>query len=119
MNIYTDGSGSPKGSYGWYVKETGITHYQKCSGITNNQAEYRAIISALEYVTSLDAADDIVIHSDSMNTVKQLNHEYAINNEQLRVLARQAWVLMAKLGSRLVISWVPRRENPAGRMLGS
>ena len=62
--------------------------------------------------------DEITIYSDSKNTVNQLNHEFAINNEELRNLAREAWSIMGKF-SNLSIVWVPRKENLAGKMLGS
>ena len=84
--------------------------------MTNNQAEYLAIISALKKFEETN--DEIIIYSDSKNTVNQLNHEFAINNEQLRTLAREAWQLMAKF-TNLQIKWVPREENLAGKMLGS
>ena len=116
INIYVDGSGGPKSGYGFFVKETGESFFEEKPGITNNQAEYLAIISALKKYDSSD--DEIVIHSDSKNTVNQLNHEFAINNEQLRNLAREAWSIMAKF-SNLKIIWVPRAENLAGKMLGS
>jgi len=85
-------------------------------GITNNQAEYLAIISALKKFENSN--DEIIIYSDSKNTVNQLNHEFAINNEQLRSLARESWSLIAKF-SNLKLRWVPRSENLAGKMLGS
>ena len=116
INIYVDGSGGPKSGYGFFVKETGESFFEEKPGITNNQAEYLAIISALKKYDISD--DEIVIHSDSKNTVNQLNHEFAINNEQLRNLAREAWSIMAKF-SNLKIIWVPRAENLAGIMLGS
>ena len=115
-NIYVDGSGGPKSGYGFFVKETGESFFEEKPGITNNQAEYLAIISALKKYDISD--DEIVIHSDSKNTVNQLNHEFAINNEQLRNLAREAWSIMAKF-SNLKIIWVQRAENLAGKMLGS
>ena len=62
--------------------------------------------------------DEIIIYSDSKNTVNELNHEFAINNDQLRSLAREAWSLIAKF-SNLKLRWVPRSENLAGKMLGS
>ncbi len=37
------------------------------------------------------------IYSDSKNTVNQLNHEFAINNDELRRLAQEAWAIMGKL----------------------
>ena len=115
-NIYADGSGGAKSGYGFFVKETGESFFEEKPGITNNQAEYLAIISALKKNENFD--DEITIFSDSKNTVNQLNHEFAINNEQLRTFAREAWTLMAKF-SHLTIKWVPRSENLAGKMLGS
>ena len=46
--IYVDGSGGTKSGYGFFVKETGESFFEEKPGITNNQAEYLAIISALK-----------------------------------------------------------------------
>jgi len=116
ISVYVDGSGGTKSGYGYFVKETGESFYEKKPGITNNQAEYLAIISALKKF--VESNDEITIYSDSRNTVFQLNHEYAINNEQLRSLAREAWSLIAKY-SKITLIWIPRKENLAGKMLGS
>jgi ribonuclease HI len=116
ISVYVDGSGGPNGRFGFFVKETGESFYEKKPEITNNQAEYMAIISALNKF--VDSNEEIKIFSDSKNTVNQLNHEFAINNEQLRDLAREAWSIMGKF-SNLSIQWVPRKENLAGKMLGS
>ena len=116
ISVYVDGSGGQNGGYGYFVKETGDSFYEKKAEITNNQAEYMAIIAALKKFVDYD--EEIRIFSDSKNTVSQLNHEYAINNERLRELAREAWELIGKF-SNLTISWVPRKENLAGKMLGS
>ena len=116
ISVYVDGSGGPNGGYGYFVKETGESFYEKKPEITNNQAEYMAIIAALKkYV---DSTEDITIFSDSKNTISQLNHEFAINNEKLRELAREAWSLIGK-SSKITMLWVPRKENLAGKMLGS
>ena len=116
ISVYVDGSGGSDPGYGFFVKETGESFYEKKAGITNNEAEYLAIISALKKFTNSD--DEIIIYSDSKNTVSQLNHDYAINKEELRTLAREAWELIAKF-SKLKLQWVPRNENLAGKMLGS
>lgn len=116
LSIYVDGSGGSDPGYGYFVKETGESFYEKKAGITNNQAEYLAIISVLKKFSKSD--QEIFIFSDSKNTVSQLNHDYAINNETLRDLAREAWSLMSTF-SNLTIQWVPRNENLAGKMLGS
>ena len=116
ISVYVDGSGGSNSGFGFFVKETGESFYEKKSEITNNQAEYMAIILALKKF--VETNDEITIYSDSKNTVNQLNHEFAINNEKLRDLARESWVLIAKFSSISVI-WIPRKENLAGKMLGS
>ncbi len=116
ISVYVDGSGGENSGYGYFVKETGESFYEKKPNITNNQAEYMAIIVALKKF--LNSNEEITIFSDSKNTVSQLNHEFAINNEQLRVLAREAWNIIGKF-SNLTLTWVPRKENLAGKMLGS
>jgi ribonuclease HI len=116
INIYVDGSGGTNSGFGYFVKETGESFYEKKPDITNNQAEYLAMISALKKF--VESNDEITIYSDSKNTVSQLNHEFAINNEQLRILAREAWELIAK-NSKIKLVWIPRKENLAGKMLGS
>lgn len=116
ISIYVDGSGGTNSGYGYFVKETGESFYEKKPDLTNNQAEYLAIIYALNKF--VNSTEEITIYSDSKNTVNQLNHEFAINNEELRNLAREAWGIIGKF-SHLSIIWVPRKENLAGKMLGS
>ena len=116
VNVYVDGAGGEKSGYGYFIKDTGESFYEEKLGITNNQAEYFAIISALKKFQN--SSDEIMIFSDSKNTVNQLNHEFAINNEQLRLLSQEAWSLIPKIPN-LKIQWIPRKENLAGKMLGS
>ncbi len=116
VSIYVDGSGGLNSGYGYFVKETGESSYEKKSDLTNNQAEYMAIILALK--TFVDSENEIIIYSDSKNTVNQINHEFAINNEKLRDLARESWKLIGTF-SNVSIRWVSRKENLAGKMLGS
>jgi ribonuclease HI len=116
LSIYVDGSGGPNSGFGFFVKETGESFYEKRPNITNNQAEYLVIVTALKKF--LDSKEEIFIYSDSKNTVSQLNHEFAINSPELRTLAMEAWNLIGKY-SNLSIKWIPRKENLAGKMLGS
>ena len=116
ISVYVDGSGGLKSGYGYFIKETGESFYEKKPNITNNQAEYMAIISALTKFENSN--DEITVYSDSKNTVNQLNHEFAINNEQLRNLAQKSWRIMGKIPN-LSIVWIPRNKNLAGKMLGS
>ena len=116
LSIYVDGSGGPEAGFGFFVKETGESFYKKEPNVTNNQAEYMAIITVLKKF--LDSKDEIAVYSDSKNTVSQLNHDYAINSAELRTLAMEAWNLMGRY-PKLKIKWIPREENLAGKMLGS
>ena len=67
ISVYVDGSGGPNGGYGFFIKETGESFYEKQPEITNNQAEYMAIIAALKKFT--DSDEHIVIFSDSKNSL--------------------------------------------------
>jgi len=116
ISVYVDGSGGQNSGFGYFVKETGESFYEKKPNLTNNQAEYMAIIAALKKF--VNSEDEIIIFSDSKNTVNQLNHEFAINNERLRELAQESWSIIGKFPN-LTLSWVPRKENLAGKMLGS
>lgn len=52
---------------------------------TNNQAEYEALIAALEFVATLKV-DEVFCHLDSELVVKQLNGEYSVKNFELQKL---------------------------------
>ena len=116
LHVYVDGSGSPYFRYGYLIDETGESHMEYHEGISNNEAEYLAIITALNNVINKD--NQIVILSDSQLVVNQINHKYGINNEKLRRLATQVWVLEKKF-DKFELHWLRRSENKAGKMLGS
>jgi len=116
--VYVDGSGPPKSQYGYYIEELNKPRLFKKENITNNQAEYLAIIEVLND-QDVRNAKNVVIYSDSMNTVKQLNHEYAINDNTLRELAMKSWEMLAKYTNKPKFEWIPRENNKAGKMLGS
>jgi ribonuclease HI len=116
LHVYVDGSGSPYFRYGYLIEETGESHTEYHEGISNNEAEYLAIITALNNVINKD--NQIVILSDSQLVVNQINHKYGINNENLRRLATQVWVLEKEF-DKFELHWLRRSENKAGKMLGS
>ncbi|MCY3854526.1 MAG: reverse transcriptase-like protein [Thaumarchaeota archaeon] len=116
INIFVDGSGGNDSGYGFYIENTGESFYEKKSNLTNNQAEYMAIIQALKRI--IDIEKEIIIYSDSKVVVSQLNHQYAINNDTLRLLARDTWSLIKRHKSVKII-WISREQNLAGKMLGS
>jgi ribonuclease HI len=76
---------------------------------TNNQAEYRAIIVALEKAIG-SGARQVTVKSDSELVVKQINGQYKIKNTALRPLYQQVVHLIGKLES-FSITCIPREEN--------
>ncbi len=115
LKAYADGSGGDSGGYGYFIPRTGESEYVGAPGATNNQAEYLAVLAVLERFAG--SGEPLVIYSDSQVVVRQINHEYGINDPKLRDLAREVWRHMPRDGG-VEVRWVPRRENPAGKMLG-
>jgi ribonuclease HI len=62
---------------------------------TNNQAEYEALIAALEFAVALHA-EEVICHLDSQLVVKQVTGEYSVKNSELRKL----WVKIQELSKR-------------------
>ena len=113
--VYVDGRGGVSSGYGYFTPSTGESDYVEESGLTNNQAEYTAILAALKRYAN--DGPPLTIFSDSQVVVSQINHHYAIRNDKLRGLARQVWNIMQKYEA-VTVSWIPRRKNLAGKMLG-
>ena len=114
--IFTDGAsrGNPgPGAIGAVIRdEKGKLHARisQCIGrATNNQAEYRAIIAALEKAVELGAAH-VELKSDSELAVKQVNGSYRVKNAALKPLHQQVKHLQSLLEG-FVITYIPRRQN--------
>ena len=56
---------------------------------TNNQAEYNALIAALEFAISIKI-EEVVCYLDSELVGKQLKGEYSVRNSELQKLWRKA-----------------------------
>lgn len=76
---------------------------------TNNQAEYQAIIAALEAAIKL-GANEVEIRSDSELVVRQLNGQYRLKNTSLKPLYQKVKQLTSQLKSFTITS-IPREEN--------
>lgn len=76
---------------------------------TNNQAEYRAIIAALEKAIEL-GAKQVDIKLDSQLVVRQINGRYRVKNAALKPLYQQAKHLQSLLEG-FTISHIPRQQN--------
>jgi ribonuclease HI len=87
-----------------------VATVSKAIGIaTNNAAEYRAIIAALEKANSLGATE-IELRSDSELVVNQLNGRYKIKSTDLRPLYLDASKLLGQF-ERVKIIYIPREQN--------
>jgi ribonuclease HI len=76
---------------------------------TNNQAEYRALILALERASNLGSLQ-VKCYMDSELVVKQLNGEYRINKPELRLLWRRVTSLKMRFNKSSAV-WVPRTDR--------
>ncbi len=83
--------------------------------VTNNQAEYLALIKALKMVLK-GRGKEVEILSDSELLVKQLKGEYQVRNNALQNLHQEAVSLSNQL-EKFSIKWVPRNRNLAGILL--
>ncbi len=76
---------------------------------TNNQAEYRAIIAALENAISLGTSQ-VNMRSDSELVVRQINGQYRVKKASLKPLYQQVKQLQSQLES-FTITHIPREQN--------
>lgn len=121
--IYTDGAsrGNPgMGSIGViFCNEKGeiIKRYSEYLGdkVTNNEAEYSAVIFALKKFNSvfgkkLAASTEIELRSDSELLVKQMKGEYKITSPKMQELFMQVWNLKIDF-AKVTFKAVPREKN--------
>ena len=76
---------------------------------TNNQAEYIAIITALEEAIKRGATH-VELKSDSELVVKQINGRYKVKNTALRPLYQKVVQLTGSLEG-FTIAYIPREQN--------
>jgi ribonuclease HI len=76
---------------------------------TNNQAEYEALISALESALPLHA-EEVICYLDSQLVVKQVTGEYRVKNSELRTLWTRVQELIKNFKKASFMS-VPRNNS--------
>lgn len=84
---------------------------------TNNQAEYQALIMALEKAKELGAAE-IQCFLDSELVVKQLNREYKVKNQELAPLFLKIHNLSITF-KKISFTHVPREKNKEADVLAN
>lgn len=121
--IYTDGGsrGNPgKAGIGVVIcNEMGqaVKKYGEYlgDGLTNNDAEYQAIIFALKkfkalFGKKLAENTDIELRADSELVVKQLNGEYRLENPKIQLAFIEIWNLKFDFKS-VKFKHIPREKN--------
>jgi ribonuclease HI len=86
-----------------------LEFYEPLGATTNNVAEYRALLLALERAEEA-GADDVDIRSDSRLLVEQLRGNFKIRAEHLKPLLAEA-VQRAKRFRKFAITHIPRENN--------
>src|SRR5687767_10807340 len=103
--------GNPGQGYGSYVLDSptgarirNAIEYPSDDGLmTNNQAEYRTLIAALQHLRDLlgdrASSEFVRIEGDSQLVLFQLNGSWKVRNKQLKVLHTQARELVDEFGT--------------------
>jgi len=104
--------GSASGGEGTSWKKDGGEYLGE---ITNNEAEYRAVILALKKLKHLIGGEkakssSVEIHVDSELLERQLNGEYKIKDENIKDLFIKIWNLKTDFGE-IIFKHIPREEN--------
>ncbi len=114
ITVFTDGAcqGNP-GHMG-----IGVVFYQGAKEIrriaeyigegTNNVAEYKAIIRAIETAKEMNERE-VLIKSDSELVVKQMNGEYKVRNGELKMLKNELDSMV--FGMKIKFTHIPREQN--------
>ena len=97
-------------------------YWQPIGDRTNNEAEYYALLKALELIAEKATGKgpgkigEALVRSDSKLVVNQVNGEWRVEDEKLIELSEKARDLIKDLSS-IRLEWVPRDENYAGLWL--
>ncbi|MEK7171241.1 MAG: ribonuclease HI family protein [Patescibacteria group bacterium] len=106
ITVHTDGAsrGNPGAAAIAFIIEglpDGKIEFKQAIGIfSNNQAEYRAMLAALEKLLELEVKDsDISFLADSELMVRQMNGDYRVKDAGLKPLFTQALSDISRLKS--------------------
>lgn len=125
LTIHTDGAsrGNPgAAAFAYVIARKGAAAIENAGRIgemTNNQAEYTALVRALEHALKLGPKHRVVLHSDSELMVKQMKGEYKVKNEELRPLYQRAKDLAEEFTGGVNFVHVRRELNKRADQLGN
>ena len=116
--FYIDGSGEApdgKGS-GWafVYEDQNLERVKRIDHLTNNEAEYHALIAVLNYV---GRGSSVLIFTDSALVSKQFTGKYRVTKPRLKELLDEAKDLIEERSLDVEVRWIPRERNLAGKLL--
>ena len=91
--------------------------YEPIGIATNNVAEYRGLIAALDYLVK-GGFQEALIRSDSQLVVRQMQGRYRVRHPRLQLLHKEAKALEARIGL-VTFEHVRRTENTAADRLSN
>jgi ribonuclease HI len=123
--IFDGGShGNPGAGYGSYRLTRNADRKRKTrrldfgAHVTNNVAEYRALIAALEDLATMVGAAgkrpadfSVEVWGDSLLVVEQMNGRWKVRHENMKPLHEQALSLFRQFGEGSSINWHPRGNS--------
>ena len=115
FSIFTDGAArgnpGPAAAAFLFLHNEKILHKRNffLGNQTNNQAEYQAIIKALEVAKGY-TKESIVLFSDSELVIKQLKGEYKVKSPHLRTLYHEV-ITQIKYFSSVKFTHAPRTNS--------
>lgn len=131
LMLFCDGLCEPRNPGGWACwawlarspKGNRLREDSGClghgDGMTNNLAEYRAVIEALTYTLTraqmlYERQMGVTVYADSQLVIRQITGEYATRQPHLIELRKEVLALADELGRAGVpveFIWMPREEN--------
>jgi|GEM_PF-2175855 len=122
LTIYTDGgslNNPGQAAYGFLIyhgEKQIYTQNERIGIASNNVAEYTALIRALEFVRdtiqkSKFRAKSLLVISDSLLMVNQVNSLYKVKNKDIKPLHSQIKMLEMELGLPITYQHVLRNKN--------
>ncbi|MEN3034868.1 MAG: ribonuclease HI [Candidatus Methanosuratincola sp.] len=124
ITLYFDGLCMPKNpggvaTFGYVIYSDGKKLNEGCGlvgagmlgdDVSNNVAEYHALIRGLEHLLSIGYDGEVEIRGDSQLVVNQLSGKYAVRARRIVDLHRRAEDLLRRF-SKATLKWIPREEN--------
>jgi len=119
-----DGLAEPRnpgtGTFGYVIYQgkeklaegEGLAGYE----VTNNYAEYFALVEVLRKLKELGVEEDVVVRSDSQLLVGQMSKGWEVKRGGYLTKLKEARDLLKEFGS-ITFEWIPREQNGEADLL--